>query len=149
MKLEALCPICTRQIDENIARLNGLWTVLILVSANYTDSYFLMLFLLVDFSLRAASLVEYSPLAFLSKRVIALFQIQPKLINAGPKLFAARIGLLFSFVLFFSFVAGWATVSLLVTLVFGICAALEASIGFCVACQIYPYLYRLTYKYEG
>lgn len=148
MKLEALCPICDRQIDENVARLNGLWTVIILSIAIYTTSYFLALFLLIDFALRSATLVDYSPLACLSKRVASLFRISPRLINAGPKLFAVRIGFLFSLVLFLSFVAGWPSVSLLVTLIFAFFAALEALMGFCVACRIYPYIYKLTYRIQ-
>ncbi|MBP6661907.1 MAG: DUF4395 family protein, partial [Paludibacter sp.] len=32
------------------------------------------------------------------------------------------------------------------TAIFGICAFLESAFGFCIACEIYPLIYKFTYR---
>lgn len=146
MKLDALCPICVTRIDENVARLNGLWSVIILLVSYFTASIFPVFFLVVDFGLRGAKWVDYSPLAILSKWVIRRVNITPRNINAGPKLFAARIGFLFTLAIFVSLLIGETAIAFYIGAVLGLFASLEAAFSFCVACQIYPFLYRLSYQ---
>jgi hypothetical protein len=32
------------------------------------------------------------------------------------------------------------------TAVFGVCAFLESAFGLCIACEIYPFVYKFTYR---
>jgi hypothetical protein len=144
MKTSAFCPISDKRIDEQVARLNGASTVLLLAAFVVSGNLLPILFLFVDFALRSGDLSRYSALAYLSRNIVKLLSIKPKLINAGPKIFAARIGLVFSLAIILSCFSGFINLSLILTGVFGACAFLEFAFCFCVACQIYPYVYKLT-----
>lgn len=146
MNNNAFCPISFKKIDEHVARLNGFFTVGLLVVFLITGSVLPVVFLVVDFLARGLEYPKWSLLAQLSKRILSVLQVKPKLVNAGPKLFAARVGLLFSVLVAISSIAGWDVAALVIALIFGICAFLEAAIGFCVACRIYPFLYKFIYQ---
>lgn len=146
MNSNAICPISNKKVDENVARLNGGLTVGILSLFLISNNIFLILFLLVDFFLRSAELSAYSPLANLSKFILEKTGTNKKLINSGPKIFAARIGVIFNAAILISILVDLNTATYVLTAIFGICAFLEAAIGFCVACQIYPILYKLIYR---
>jgi hypothetical protein len=67
-------------------------------------------------------------------------------INAGPKFFAARIGLLFSSLIVISFVFSSFLSAYSLTGVLLLFSFLEGFLGICVACGIYPFVYRVLYK---
>ena len=146
MNNNAFCPISFKKIDENVARLNGLFTVLLLVVFLLTSSIIPVLFLLVDFLARGLERPQWSLLARLSKFILLTFKVKPLLINVGPKIFAARIGLLFSVLIAVSVLFGLNVPAIIFTVVFGICAFLEAAFNYCVACKLYPFFYKLVYQ---
>ncbi|MCE5331232.1 MAG: DUF4395 domain-containing protein [Bacteroidales bacterium] len=150
MNPNAICPISNSKIDENVARLNAVLTVLFLAAYVLTNNIILVLFLFIDFFLRGAELSKFSPFAIFSKYVLESFKVKKKPINAGPKIFAARIGVIFNLGIVLFSLLGFSTVSFLFTLIFGLCALLEAAFGLCVACRIYPFVYKFTYssKYD-
>ncbi|MDD3080140.1 MAG: DUF4395 domain-containing protein [Paludibacter sp.] len=144
MNTNIFCPISNKKTDENVARLTAFFTVGLLIVFVVTQNVVPAIFLLADFILRGAGLALYSPLAFLSRSLLKILKFEKKTINAGPKIFAARIGVVFSAgIMLFSSI-GFLDVALGITVVFGICAFLEAVFGFCVACQVYPFVYKLT-----
>ena len=146
MKTYAICPISNQKINETVARLNGLFTVLLLISFVITTNAFIVGFLLIDFLLRATNNSKFSPLAIISKSIAKQLALKQKMINAGPKIFAARIGVVFSVLILATSLLGFETASLSLTGIFGLCAFLEAAFGFCVACEIYPFVYKFTYQ---
>ena len=145
MKTYAICPISDKRINEHVTRSNAFLTVSLLVTYSFTANLFIIVFLLVDFLLRAVELPQYSLFAIISKKLVQVLSLKPKLINAGTKIFAARIGLFFNVAILVSALFGLNTLSLSLVGIFGICAFLEAAFGFCVACQIYPLIYKLFY----
>jgi len=146
MNNNAFCPISFKKIDENVARLNGLFTVALLIVFLFTSSILPVLLLLADFLVRGLEKPQFSPLALLSKFILSGFKAKPHLINAGPKIFAARIGLLFSVLITLSVLFGLNIPAIIFTAVFGVCAFLEAAFNYCVACKLYPFFYRLVYQ---
>ena len=145
MKSIAFCPISDKKIDDHVARLNGAFTFLLLVAFLFLGNILPILFLLVDFAFRSFNLSQYSALAILSRNILKPLSIKPELINAGPKIFAARIGLFFNVAIVLSFLVGLNNFAYVFTGIFGACAFLESAFGLCVACQIYPFVYKLTY----
>jgi hypothetical protein len=145
MKTTAFCPISDKRIDEHVARLNGGFTVLFLALFVLTGSVLPILFLFADFALRSGNYSRFSPLAYLSRNVAKSLSLKPLLINAGPKIFAARIGVVFNLAIMLSYFSGLNNLSIILTGVFGACAFLESAFGYCVACQIYPFVYKLTF----
>ena len=146
MKSNAICPISDKKIDENVARLNGVFTVILLVVYLFSNNILPILFLLIDFILRGAELSKYSILANFSKVTLKALKVKTLAINAGPKIFAARIGALFSFLILLFNLLDIPSISVVFTVVFGVCAFLEAAFAFCVACQIYPLVFKFTFQ---
>ena len=149
MKTTAICPISDKRINENVARGNATLTVLFLTAFAITSKVLLIVFLSIDFLLRGMELSRYSPFAIICSKVVKLLGIKPKIINAGPKLFAARIGVFFSLAILVSSLSGLEITAYILTGVFGVCAFLEAFFGYCVACKIYPFVYRVLYSTAG
>ena len=146
MKTYAICPISDKKINERVARFNAVFTVFLLIIYVITSRIFIISFLLIDFLLRSAELSQYSLLAILSRNIVKLLNVKPKFVNAGPKIFAARIGVVFNTCVLLSAGFGLNSFGIFFAVVFGICAFLEGVFGICVACQIYPFIYKLLYK---
>ena len=149
MNSNVFCPISFAKIDENVARINAAQTVLLLGLYFATQSILPVLLLLVDFVLRGSGNARFSPLAIVSKQVQKIFAIAPKTVNAGPKLFAARIGIVFSAAVVILHLIGLPFSAFTVAGVFAFCAFLEATFSFCVACRIYPFVYKLNLRFSG
>lgn len=141
MKTYAICPISDKRINENVARSNAVITVAILTAYIFTSNLFIITFLLIDFLLRGLELSQYSPVALLSKKIVK--KLKPKIINAGPKIFAARIGAFFGISILLSALTGLNALAITLAGIFGTCAFLEAAFGFCIACEVYPFVYKL------
>ncbi|MDD2476510.1 MAG: DUF4395 domain-containing protein [Dysgonamonadaceae bacterium] len=146
MKTYALCPISDKRINERVARLNGLFTVLLLILFVFTHQWFIPAFLAIDFLMRSGNLSKFSPIGFSSRNIIKILPLEELLINAGPKIFAARIGLIISSAILVASLVGYNFLSLSLAAILGLFSFLEAAFGLCVACEIYPYVYRLFYK---
>ena len=129
MRTTALCPISDKKIDDHVARLNGAFTVLFLATFILTGSIIPILLLAIDFALRSGKLSRYSAFSFISRNIVKTLSIKPELINAGPKIFAARIGLVFSIVIIISYLFGLTGLVYIFTGVFGTCAFLESAFG--------------------
>ena len=137
MNSTLLCPISTQKMNESVARLNATFTVLFLVLFLLSQNILWIFVLITDFALRSFNLSKFSPLAQISNQLISIFAIKQKIINAGPKIFAARIAIMFNVLIIISHFSNLREVTLILTSIFLICALLETVIGFCVACKIY------------
>ena len=146
MKTYSICPISDKRINEHVARLNGLFTFSLITLFILNPNIFVIGFLSIDFYLRSSNLSQYSIIAILSKNILKFLPLEPRPINAGPKIFAARIGLLFSISILVTFLLGFDTASLVIAAILGLCAFLESAFGFCVACEVYPFVYKFLYK---
>ena len=146
MKSTAICPISNNRINEKVARGNAFLTVLVITAFLLTSNLLLIMLLLVDFMLRGLELTKYSPFTIISARIVKILGLRTIMINAGPKLFAARIGILFSLCILVSVLSGINLAAYIFASVFGICAFLEAFFGYCIACRIYPFVYRAFYS---
>jgi len=146
MNSSAICPISTLKVDENVARLNAGFAVIAIVFFIYTQNILVLSGLLIDFLLRSFQLSKFSPLAIISKFIVDKFGIKKQIINAGPKIFASRIGVIFNVAIICAFLLGFETFTVVLASIFAFCAFLEAVFSFCVACKIYPFIYKLTIK---
>lgn len=146
MKKYALCPVSDKKINERVARINGAFTVLLLIIAGLTQSIFPVIFLAADFFLRATDYSKYSLIGISSRGIVTYFGLNANVINAGPKIFAARLGFFMSSLIIILSVLQANTPALSLAGMLGLLSFLEASFGICVACEIYPFVYRLLYK---
>jgi len=146
MNTSPFCPISDKKINERVARINALITIAVLASFLFTQSIWFIGFLAADFMLRALCLNKFSPVSLASGNIIKLFQINDHMMNAGPKIFAARIGLFLSGLLLLSAIFSFTGLSYTLAGIIMFFAFLEGVFGICVACILYPYVYKLVYR---
>ena len=135
-----ICPISTESVDNTVVRLTGLTMSIGLISFFLLiPSKILIGFIALDYLIRGLPHFKSSPVSWVLRHLARGLEIQGKKIDKAPKLFAARVGFLFSFA---SFILAWISMPLsgciaLVLLVFTI---LEAVLDICVGCLVYNYL---------
>lgn len=133
------CPVDLVKTDENQVRITAFFVVVLISLFLITRFWPIPGFLVIDFALRALQLGKVSPLALVSKSLVTLFKIPAKPVDRSPKIFAARIGLVFSLSVLAASIYGFNTLSYSLAGVLLVFALLEYALGFCAACFIYPY----------
>ncbi len=134
-----ICPISDDRINKSVVRLTGFFVAVTAIVYIVTLNPWLLVFLGVDFLIRAFSIFRFSPLSLVACGIIVGLKLKPTLIDKAPKLFAARVGLLFTLVgLGLYLIAPIA--SIIVLGVLTIFALVESLFDFCVGCVVYTYL---------
>jgi hypothetical protein len=133
-----ICPISTERIDQRAVRLTAGAVAVLTASYIATGWRIIPLLLLFDFASRGFGAGALSPL-----RVIAAGFARrlgsPSLIDKAPKLFAARVGMMFSLaILGVSIVSSDG--SRVVAAVLVLFALLESVFNICAGCLVYSYL---------
>ena len=146
MSTYATCPISSKKIDERVARLNGLFTFLLVTLFIFTRLWYIPAFLAFDFLMRSTNLSKYSPMGYVSRSIVKLLSMKKKFVNAGPKTFAARIGLFVSSAIFIFSIIELNYSALVLASILALFSFLETAFGYCVACKVYPHLNRLLNK---
>jgi hypothetical protein len=136
------CPISPEVIDERAARVVALLVLPLLSSALLLGAPWIAVLLAADFGLRGFGLRRLSPLGGFARLVLGALGTKAIKVNAGPKQFAAKIGLVFSLLVATGLAAGLPIAAWTVGAGLGVCAALEGFFGLCVGCRIYRLLPR-------
>jgi hypothetical protein len=93
-----------------------------------------------DFIIRAFLLPKYSLLASLGKFFVLRFRLKQQMVDSGPKIFAARIGVIFTLSGTLLFAFANVTAASIVGGILLVCAGLEAFFDFCLGCWMYSLL---------
>ncbi len=151
MKSYAICPVSDKKINEIAARINGAFTISLLIVFSLTQSIIPVVFLALDFLLRASDYSKYSLIGISSKAIVRRFALNSNFINAGPKIFAARLGFVLSSLIIITFAFSLYMPALALAGILGLFSFLETAFGLCVACEIYPFVYGWLYneKFQG
>ncbi len=137
------CPISFRKVDETVARLVALLVFVSAIAGCFVYLPWIVAALALDFSIRAFTSWPISYLALVAKLIAKVVGLKPRPINAGPKIFAARVGFVFTFVIA---VLGFMDLIVIAKVLAGLLAlfaALEGFFAFCVGCHLYSLLNRL------
>lgn len=137
------CPINYQQIDNNVVRLNAFWSLGLLVGGVFWPP--LLWFLLLDFALRAFK-TSWSPIARINRKLLDTLQIPITPVDLAAKVFAARMGLVFTALAVFLQAMQWQQALILFALLFAIPMILEGVMSYCVGCRIYVLIYRNQQK---
>jgi hypothetical protein len=146
------CPLAGYRIDEKAARVVAGFVVLGTALAVVLGGFWatgIFLFLVADFGVRAFSRPRWSPLGRLAGIILRGMGAAPELRDAGPKRFAARIGLGFSLVLLILTNSGFRGTTLAVAAILLVCAILESLLGFCLGCQVWTAWYAIRDRVFG
>jgi hypothetical protein len=142
--MQAVCPITDKMINERVARINALITVLLVASFLIFKLWGALIFLAVDFILRGFFDSKCSLICLTSKWIVSRFNIGGKVMNAGPKIFAAQVGVVLSIVALALFISGFQISGLVVASLLGLFSYLESAFGFCIACKLYPLFRKIN-----
>ncbi|MBU0991893.1 MAG: DUF4395 domain-containing protein [Proteobacteria bacterium] len=136
--MKEMCPISFSQINERAGQINAALAIFSMLLFFFTDNKWIIWVLTADFFIRGFLDPSYSFYGAVSKTILGVFKIKPLMVNAGPKIFAAKIGFIFCCMIAISHLIDSRAMGLAVGSLFMICAGLEAIFRFCVACKIYP-----------
>jgi small-conductance mechanosensitive channel len=143
---QLVCPISNEHVSERVTRINALLAILLVLTWFVLDSPFFIVFLMADFYIRAFTKLKYSPLSYLSFQMVNAFQLDKKVIDKAPKMFAARLGFLMTITITILFLSGLNTAALAVAGILVFFASLEFVLGLCMGCIMYTYLVLPFYK---
>jgi|WetSurMetagenome_2_1015567.scaffolds.fasta_scaffold332069_2 hypothetical protein len=136
--MQAVCPITDKRINERVARINALITLLLVASFVIFKFWEVLALLAIDFILRGFFDSKCSLICIFSKWIVSRFKIGGKFMNAGPKIFAAQVGMVLSIIALTLFFSGFRISGLITASILGFFSFLESAFGYCVACKLYP-----------
>lgn len=142
----AFCPVSYKKVNTAVVRTHAVINVAILLVFLYTQNVYIALFLFSDFLVRVINFPRLSLVGLLAKQTVKIFHLKGHHEDAGPKLFAARVGLLFSLIIVLSLLVSGTTFALATAGVLVFFSFLEGAFGICVACIIYPWVHKLFYR---
>ena len=144
---QMICPISPERVDENRVRVTALGVIMTMGGFFITGNVIFPALLVVDFFIRAFTNLKYSPLSWLSHLFVKSFGTQPVWIDKAPKVFAARIGFLLTFIISVADLLGLPLLAYVTSATLVIFAFLECGINFCAGCWVYTYVvYPLVRK---
>ena len=140
------CPIVNDRVDEKIVRLNGLLVFIGLFSFVFFSYKWLILLVTVDFAIRVFFGLKNSPICSLIKIGLDKSHSEPHLINAGPKRFAAKIGLVLTSTLSILYIFNFEMAGQILGIISMIAVGAEVFFNYCVACKVYSIFQRMGIK---
>jgi hypothetical protein len=144
---QMICPVSPERVDENKVRATAFGVVVTMGFFLMTGWWIFPAMLSVDFFIRAFTRVPFSPISWLGHLLVRLLQVQPIWIDKAPKIFAARIGFLFSILTLAGSLLGLSLFSYITASTLVIFAFLECGLNFCMGCWVYTYVvYPLVRK---
>jgi hypothetical protein len=138
-----LCPIEGTLINEPTVRVVAALVAITAALGVYFQSPIIFLFLAFDFFVRGFDKKEWSLFRYFGIKTVTIIDIKEKLIDAGGKKFASKVGFILSGILT---VATFLQLPIVVYALGGILvlfAIMEAILAFCVGCKIYSLFSRL------
>ena len=141
-----VCPISDQRINEQVTRLNALFTIGIIVLDFVLNSVLFLIFLMADFFIRAFTEIKFSPISYVSHYLSNALNLPLKMIDKAPKIFAARMGFLMTAIITGLFVSDLYLASVIVSGFLVFFATLEFLFAICAGCMIYAYLILPFYK---
>lgn len=134
------CPFSPQTANEKVVRLTAFLVVLLMLTGLFANLKWFALLLSFDFFIRGFTNRPWSPLRRAARAQAKILRLKPKMINAGPKIFAARIGCVVCVVITLSAFTGLTGTARILAEILILLAGLEAFLGICVGCHIYSLL---------
>ncbi|MCU0434678.1 MAG: DUF4395 domain-containing protein [Bacteroidia bacterium] len=131
------CPVNSTTVNERVLRVLAILVVSLTAVSLIAVTPWIMLFLAFDFAARTFSFPQLSLLRWLSEKTVSLLKLQPQPVNAGPKKFAAGLGMVFSLVIGLLLFTDYYLLTALTGGMLIACAVLESVAGYCVGCKIF------------
>ncbi|OHE10737.1 MAG: hypothetical protein A2513_00110 [Sulfurimonas sp. RIFOXYD12_FULL_33_39] len=131
------CPVVFKKVDENVLRILAGFISALGIIFIASSQIFVLFLLLYDFFVRVFNCHKISPLFYISILATKVLKLNKREVDAGPKGFASKLGLILVFCALSASVLGFSLTAATLIAILVICALLEALFSFCIGCQIY------------
>lgn len=138
--MELSCPVSAERVNENVVRLIAFMVASTAISCILLLNYWAILFLTVDFGLRAFTSGKFSLLKIMASYFAYALRWKPKMTDLAPKKFAATMGFVFCLLITATFIFNFFTAALILTSIMVVFALLESLFGICVGCYVYTFV---------
>jgi hypothetical protein len=136
------CPISTELVNSNLTRTYSFVTLIAISFYVFTPYKEIIFISAIDFIIRIFFGLKYSPICNIIKYILKIGNFQAHMVNAGPKKFAAKIGLIITVLMSMSFLMGLTYTSAILGTISLTAVGAEAIFGFCIACWMYSKMPR-------
>ncbi len=134
-----ICPVSPDRILEAQPRVSALIVVLFLGLFLLTQLWIIPLFLMIDFFQRGFLKGKNSFVGAVSRHVARKYFSDSRKIDKAPKVFAARLGFVFSSLVLLAAVLGIGVVANVLAAMLVAFASIECFFNVCVGCYIYSW----------
>ena len=137
------CPLNFERVDSNVARLSSLAVASLVIFYLLTSNIYILIFLVLDFTIKLFVNKELSPISMLSSFIKSTFKMKNKFTDGGAKRLAGMFGLVFVVLLILThFLNAWIG-SLVVAAIFLSCSLFDVFFNYCIGCKVYFIIKRV------
>jgi hypothetical protein len=139
-----ICPIDGTLINEPTVRVVAGLVAITAAVGVYFQSPVVFLFLAFDFFVRGFDKKEWSLFRYFGIKTVTIIDIKEKLIDAGGKKFASKVGFILSSILTIAAFLQFPVVVYALGGILVLFATLESVLAYCVGCKIYTFYNSLA-----
>lgn len=140
------CPISAEKVQAHIPRIVASLISISLLGFIITGQYAFVIIAFIDFLARSIKKDKYSLFIKLAKLISNSFQLKSYNIDKAPKIFASRLGLVFTSLIILLNVIGYMQFSFYISGILVLFASLECILNLCVGCYLYSWFLLPFYK---
>ena len=129
-----------QSINEKVLRLASFLVVVLLLTGLFSMLNWIALIISIDFFLRGFMARTDTPILRAARALSLIYRPKPKLVDAEPKIFAAKTGFGICVVISMLSFAGLNTAARYLTELMVLIAGMHAFVGICIGCRLYTRL---------
>lgn len=133
------CPISTDRINSSLTKVYSIFTFSVISIFLFTPFKEIIFISAADFVIRIFFGIKYSPICTLIKFGLKVGNVPVHMVNASPKKFAAKVGMLFTVLISAGIILNIPALSLIAGGIAFVAIGAEVFFDYCLACTIYSY----------
>ena len=141
-----ICPVSNEKVAEHISRITALLTVITFIAYILTGFLPFALLALFDFFARSYQIKSISLFSKIATKIGSILNLESQRIDKAPKIFASRLGFVFSLLIVAFNLFGLLQTSYFVSGILILFATMECILNFCIGCYIYSWFVLPIYK---
>lgn len=148
MKKQAqACPISTDRVNSKLTKIYSIVTFTVVSIFLFTPFKEIIYLSAFDFIIRIFWGIKFSPICSVIKYGLKVGNVPVHMVNAGPKKFAAKVGMLFTVLISIGVILDLPSLSFVSGGIAFVAIGAEVFFDYCLACTIYSYLPESWKKY--
>lgn len=144
--MSKVCPLVFRHIDATVSKISTVVVLSQIVFYFMTMQVAFLFLVAIDFAIRLSGYKLFSPIYLLSLGIQKIFHLPVKMEDAGGKRLAAFFGLAFTLGIIITHYGEWTIASIMIAVIFALCALPDIFFGYCIACKFYTLAQKIFPK---